>query len=77
MNASNTQSPWNPPPVPAAVRDEEADIISTEGWHHVDGVYYANLSDAAVQRRRLAEQRVRDRERFDQWVARHVEELAA
>lgn len=71
------QTPFYPLPIDPAVSAEEFAIVDAEGWHHVDRIYYANLSDAAIQRRLVAERRIRDRQRFERWAANHPEELAA
>lgn len=65
-----------PAGVPQAVADEEFALIDTEGWHHIEGQYFASLSDAAVQRRRVAERRVRDAERRAAWDARTMQAVA-
>ena len=57
-------------PVPTNVREAERAILMAEGAYHVDGTYYANASDAAQQRRWVAERTVREAERRDAWNAK-------
>jgi len=52
------------PIVPHAVLDEEKEILRSEGYFHVRGLYFANAFDADKMRRREAERRVAARERL-------------
>jgi hypothetical protein len=46
------------PMVPHAVLAEEKQILRSEGWYHVRGLYFANSADADKMRRLEAERRV-------------------
>lgn len=54
----------------AAIRSIESEIVAKEGRWHVGGHYYADESDAHLQRRREAEKRLRKYER-DAEIARN------
>lgn len=57
--------------VSPAVLEEESRIIDEEGWYVVDNCFYPSLSDAAVQRRWLAERNVRESTRQINYLINH------
>lgn len=55
----------------AAVLEDEFGQIEESGWYVVDNVFYSSLSDAAVQRRWVAERRIRETTRQINWLINH------
>jgi hypothetical protein len=51
------------PMVPHSVLAEEKQILRSEGYFHVRGIYYASSADADKMRRLEAARRVEERER--------------
>ena len=60
-----------------SIRTEAMQIISDEGYYHVEGQYYASLASAELMREVVAGRRVRERLRFAEWAEAHGEEIAA